>query len=553
MNMHRTRTIPLALALVMFLLWITPGLLKRDLWKADEPYSFGLVHHIVETGDWVVPTIAGQPFMEKPPFFYITAAGFVRLFSAWLEPHNAARFASALFVLLTIMFMGLAARELLGEDAVGMTIVILVGSTGLQITAHKLITDLALIAGVAAALYGFALCRRRPVPGGFWIGAGAGVGFMSKGLLAPGLVTLLAMVLPLISAEWRKSSYVRSLLIALLASLPWLLVWPVALYMRSPNLFTEWFWYQNLDRFFGFARVDHRFTPSFYLVQLPWYALPSLPLALWASWRARKVWRERPDVHVPLAAFFVMFTVFSLSSSTRNIYAMPMLLPLALLAAFGARMLPERVDTSLSRLSLALFGSLAAIVWLGWIVDMTDTPVFAAQRLHHLQPDSVHVLNKFLFAAACLYSAAWLITIVYSRRLKRPFLVNWTMGIVLVWGLMMTLWLPSLDAGSGYHRPFTVLREKIPAGYHSVMTYGVGESERALLDYYTGVTPRPLEGNGPWDCDMLLIESGSKPKEPPAGPDWRLVWQWRRLGESPDRPKEIYMLFEREGGRKLCR
>ncbi|HET7318386.1 MAG TPA: glycosyltransferase family 39 protein, partial [Nitrospirota bacterium] len=172
--MHRSRTIPTAVALALFLLWITPGLLGRDLWKADEPYSFGLVHHIVETGDWVIPTIAGQPFMEKPPLFYLTAAGFVRLFSSWIEPHDAARLASALFMLLTTVFMGLAARELMGEKAAGMTIVLLVGSTGLQVTSHKLITDLALLTGIAAALYGFTLFLRRPALGGFWIGTGTG-------------------------------------------------------------------------------------------------------------------------------------------------------------------------------------------------------------------------------------------------------------------------------------------------------------------------------------------------------------------------------------------
>ena len=56
--------------------------------------------------------------------------------------------------------------------------------------------------------------------------AGAGIGFMSKGLLAPGLVSLLAVALPLISAQWRKNTYAKSLLIAFLTSLPWPVSWP---------------------------------------------------------------------------------------------------------------------------------------------------------------------------------------------------------------------------------------------------------------------------------------------------------------------------------------
>ena len=48
--------------------WIAAGLFRHDPWKPDEADTFGLVYHILQTDDWLVPTLAGQPFMEKPPF-----------------------------------------------------------------------------------------------------------------------------------------------------------------------------------------------------------------------------------------------------------------------------------------------------------------------------------------------------------------------------------------------------------------------------------------------------------------------------------------------------
>ena len=84
------KNISLIILIALFLLWIAPGLVGRDLWKADEPYSFGIVNHMVTTGDWTVPSLAEEPFMEKPPIFYMTAAGFVKLFSPRLPPHDAA-------------------------------------------------------------------------------------------------------------------------------------------------------------------------------------------------------------------------------------------------------------------------------------------------------------------------------------------------------------------------------------------------------------------------------------------------------------------------------
>src|SRR5919201_1888811 len=78
---------PLPTTCLAAVVWLIPGLIGRDPWKPDEAYSFGLVYHIVQSGDWVIPTLAGEPFMEKPPVFYVTAALFARLLSGVLPLH----------------------------------------------------------------------------------------------------------------------------------------------------------------------------------------------------------------------------------------------------------------------------------------------------------------------------------------------------------------------------------------------------------------------------------------------------------------------------------
>jgi 4-amino-4-deoxy-L-arabinose transferase-like glycosyltransferase len=49
-----------------------PGLTGHDPWKQDEAYTFGIIRNMVASGDLVVPRVAADPFMEKPPAFYIT-------------------------------------------------------------------------------------------------------------------------------------------------------------------------------------------------------------------------------------------------------------------------------------------------------------------------------------------------------------------------------------------------------------------------------------------------------------------------------------------------
>jgi 4-amino-4-deoxy-L-arabinose transferase-like glycosyltransferase len=569
------KTIPLIFVIALFLLWITPGIVGRDLWKADEPYSFGIVNHIVATGDWVVPSLAGEPFMEKPPIFYMTAAGFVKLCSPWLQPHDAARLASAFFMLLTMLFMGLAARELFGKDHVSATLIILIGSSGLLITAHKLITDNALMAGISMAIYGLALCNRRPVPGGFWIGTGAGVGFMAKGLLAPGLIALTALALFFSCPDWRKRITLRARIAAYGAALPWLVIWPAALYIRSPALFQEWFWFQNLGRFFGISFVGREFSPFFYLMHLPWFALPSLPIALCAAWQHRGVWRERTGMQLPLVAFLVMLTVLSLSSSIRNIYALPMLLPLSLLAAAGVDSLSDRAKTVMNRIALALGGLLASVLWIGWFINLSGTPIPLARRLYQIQPDYIPLFRGPLFAIAGVYTVMWIFTMVRSSRYAHFYLLNWTAGIVLAWGLLMTIWLPWIDVGSTFRPVFTSLRGHIPSHSRSVMTLGLGESECAFLEYYTGVMPRPLMGkperaiiqsiskgsigqpgifeyNHNLNCDWLLVQNIDEQDDLPPGSDWKPVWEVRRPRNPSVQPRETFTLLKRNGGKKMC-
>jgi len=46
---------------------------------------------------------------------------------------------------------------------------------------------------------------KRPALGGFWLGTGVGIGFLSKGLLAPGVLGITAALLPLYPA-WRTAA-----------------------------------------------------------------------------------------------------------------------------------------------------------------------------------------------------------------------------------------------------------------------------------------------------------------------------------------------------------
>ena len=495
--------------IVLFLLWIIPGLVGRDPWTNDEGYTFGVVNNMVKTGDWVVSTVAGEPFMDKPPLYFATAAGLTRLLSPALQPRDAQRLASAIYLLLTLLFAGLAARELLGDRYLVPAVLILMGSTALQFFAHALITDTALLAGFAAAFYGLALAKRRAASGGFWIGTGAGIGFLSKGLLAPGVIGVTAILLPVLFGTWRRRGYLLSLLIAAAASLPWLLIWPYALYRRAPELFEEWLWVQNLGRFFGSREWKAPLLHGIQHLYLHRLALPVLPLALLAVWRHRKTWREHPVFQLPLVLLLVMLVVIGLSANTRALYTLPFLIPLSVMAAAGVDGLSPRAERIIAKSNVALFGIMAAILWTAWIVLVTGHPSALAQKLYDMQPDYRRAFIALHFAVAVAYTLAWAFAAARTLRLGSPAVASWTIGVILVWCLVTTLWLPWIEAGSSYRKVFTSLKKALPASDRELASLELDYPERAMLEYHADLLTKRIEMNDIEDCDLLLIEVGS--------------------------------------------
>ncbi|BCB25888.1 hypothetical protein SKTS_07740 [Sulfurimicrobium lacus] len=520
--------------------WVLFSLIGHDPWKPDEAYSFGLVYSILKGHDWVVPMLAGEPFMEKPPLYYLTAAGFARLFSGWLPLHDGARLASGFYMGLTLLFSGLAARELWGKGYGRLTALILIACLGLLVRTHQLITDTALLAGFTAAFYGLALAPRRLVLGGIFIGMGAGVGFMSKGLLAPGTIAITALLLPLASPTWRTRQYLISLLIALIVVLPWMTIWPYLLYQRSPQLFSEWFLVNNLGRFNGTAHLSDTHESAYYLRMLPWFAWPALPLALWTLWRQRWSGWSKQYVALPLTLFLVTLSVLSAASEGHDVYALPLLPPLAVLGAAAVETLRRGAANALDWFSVMTFGLIAIVLWAGWYATLTGHPAALASKFDRLQPGYVTHLNWPALLIAMVLSLAWLIVVLRMERGALRAIINSALGITLVWGLLATIWLPWLDAGKSYRDMFTSLHQAMPAQYDCLASRSLGEPQRAMLYYFNGIISEREEIYQP-HCSLLLVQGQPQSLEPP-GKNWRILWEGQRLGDN----SEWFTLFQKK-------
>lgn len=527
---------------LLCLIWLSTGLWGHDPWKPDEAYSFGLIYSMLQSGNWLVPTLAGEPYMDKPPLFYWTAALSAKLFFPLLPLHDGARLASGFYMALTLFFTGFTSRKLYGENRGWAAAIILIGCLGVLVRAHQIITDLALFTGCAMMLYGFAYSQERPVRAGICIGTGMGIGFMSKGFISPVLFLLIALLLPALFQNWRKRDYLRSIAIAALCSLPWLTVWPLLLYKNFPQLFTDWMWAHNIGNWLNYAKNGPDKDVFYYLKNLPWLAWPAWPLAAWAVWQSRKRMAQRDDLQLPLVCFAVMLVTLSFVPNIKEVFALPMLLPIALLATSSLSMLKRGAANALDWFSLMTFALVAILMWWGWAGLLLDNHAKITIWLKNYQPGFEPEFKPMSFVIAIVSTVLWLVLVWRVGRSMRRAVVNWLSGITLIWILAMTLWLPWLDSGKSYRNMVAALQHAMPPQYQCVGRDQLGEGQRAMLHYFGNILTRhdPMH-----HCDLRLIQGDLLTRPLLDETRWKKIWEGSRKGDK----NEHYRLYQKVGGR----
>ena len=519
--------------------WVGTGLIGHDPWKPDEAYSFGMVYHILQSGHWLVPRIAGEPYMNQPPLFYWTAAAFAKLFSPWLALHDGARLASGFYTALTLLFAGLAGRELFGKDSGWPTAIILIGCLGILVRAHQLITDLALLAGCAMMLYGYALAVRFRRHAGILIGTGMGIGFMSKGFIAPMLFLFISAGL-LSFRYWRTRYFLSVLCTALLCALPWLAIWPWLLHQHSPHLFVRWAWRDNIGRWLHYARHDFGRSAWYYVQSLPWLAWPAWPLALWAVWRERGKLRYDAEYQLLLVGFGVMLITLSFVPSIKEVYALPMLLPLSLLATAALPSLRRGAANALDWFGIMTFALIGILMWWGWAGLLLDNHAKITHWLKDYQPGFEPTFHATAFWIAVAASVLWIVLVWRVGRSMRRSVINWAFGVTLIWILAMTLWLPWLDSGKSYRGMVAQIKHALPAHYNCIGRIGLGDSQRAMLHYFGGII---THRDKPHTCSLTLVQGERNFKPMDNSSKWKKIWEGGRPGDTDER----FRLYRRIG------
>ena len=389
-----------------FLLMFRLG--ERDLRNPDEGRYAEIAREILQSGDWVKPTLYGVGYLRKPVLFYWLVAS---SFKALGANEFSARLVPALFGLFGVMSIFWFCRRFFGlETAVFASMMTATNFWYLQ-TARYLVIDAVFSFFVVGALLCYYLSYSPGPANGRWFVLSSfllGLAFMSKGFLALVLVVvpvgLYLLMTGSLMRELRRRRLLMGALVFFCVAVPW--YWMME--KREPGFILYFLGHENFKRFVS-REYEHQEPWFYYLVVLP---LTLLPWTLYlrplreAFSGMRREERADPRLFLTIAGG-TMLVFFSLSSSKLPTYIVPCIPLFLMVFAEGWR----RWTASSPKLG----GWEASAVILGasaGILTMVAGPWYVLQHAQKF-PDSLavdlRILGGGMLAGAvlCLRSFRW--------------------------------------------------------------------------------------------------------------------------------------------------
>jgi 4-amino-4-deoxy-L-arabinose transferase-like glycosyltransferase len=361
-----------------------------------EGFVAQVAREMVQTGDWLVPRVAGKPWLEKPPLPYWVVATCGLIFGRIDE--DVARLPSVLVGIFAVVLVATLAARWYGPVQ-GLLTGLIQATTFYTITYARLAeADIYLWALVLTCLWIFAREFVSPhelvapvVPPGSAVdwaaplfGIALGLTQLAKGPLFGAVMALLPCVaFVALAGRGECVRFVRWLLDwrAVVLAMVVAGAWPAAITLRHPEALNLW-WLHTFGRLGGESTLNPK-PFWYYATTLPWQLLPWTLVVLPALMPSlRRAWREAntPDRFLWLWFLLPLLVLTGVSAKHHHylIYALP---PCSFWAADGLLRLPALLQRTLRGVGVA--GTAVAVgccvLAAGWWTVSRLRPEYSAE------------------------------------------------------------------------------------------------------------------------------------------------------------------------------
>lgn len=306
--------------------------LRAPLLEPQEVRYAEIPRQMLAAGQWLVPVLHGEPYLDKPPLLYWSVMASYRIFGV---RDTSARLVPGLCGVLVVLMSYLWAYRLFGGGTALCGAMLLCLTPEFVYRGRMLTFDTLLAVWVVAALACAHLaCLDGRLRRGWWLlsALACGLGLLTKGpvalVLAAGPVAAVSWLDPRLARPGRRA-WTGYLAVAAAVAAPWY----VAVALEQPEFVGGFFWRHNVVRFvqpFDHVQPFWYYLPRLAAGLLPWtLLLPGLAL-LFRDRSAAAAQRRPAGVGFLLAAALGTIVFFSAAGCKRPTYLLPALPPLAL-------------------------------------------------------------------------------------------------------------------------------------------------------------------------------------------------------------------------------
>jgi 4-amino-4-deoxy-L-arabinose transferase-like glycosyltransferase len=315
------------------------GLNSYSLRGSTEPREAGVAAEMLQDGQFLVPLLNGQQFLEKPPLSYWLQAASMRVFG---YTPGAARLPSVVAGTATVLLLFFGVARITGAArSAWLAALFLLTMASFWMNSRIAGQDILLAFGVALALIGFWFTRETRALATGWLlyAGGIFVATFTKGVIGlavPGSVLLVYLLLETVWLRRRfaLADWLRPALFALLGLVP-LALWLLTLYrVHGAEYVREVVLTNSVDRFAGaYQRGSHAEPFYYYLKKLPETFAPWTLLLLVALWRLRRHFARDKRLLFVLCWLLAPYLMLSLSAGKRPTYLLVIYPAAAILCA----------------------------------------------------------------------------------------------------------------------------------------------------------------------------------------------------------------------------
>jgi 4-amino-4-deoxy-L-arabinose transferase-like glycosyltransferase len=510
--------------------------------------------------DWLYPNIAGLPSPEEGPLAFWLGALCIKLFGWLLGDVLAARVSNiGIFVAgtaslwytafhlgrraesqpLRLAFGGQPEPDDYGRTLADTAVLVYLGCLGLLVHSHETLAVTLQGSLLAYFLYRAVRYVEHASPrNAALIGLSLGALALTRGYASP-VVLVLALFLCTRFLKMPAADTLRhmalSLGVAVAISLVWILP-ALAAHPYNGSPVADWLaWNAGQLALPGWYSIK-----TFFRVGV-WFFWPAWPFAMWAIWAWR---RQQKLLHIvlPLSFVGVLTLLIICDPVPESGDLLKLLPPLALMAAFGLPTMKRGAINGIDWFSVMVLTTLGGVVWLFWIAKLTGWPSQLARNALKLVPGFHPEFGVIAFLVAAAATIGWFFLVHW--RISRQPSVLWRAvvlssgGLILLWVLLMTLFLPDLNYSKSYASVAQQIAAKLPPNANCIDT-NVGAAQRASFAYF-GRLPFPGVENAV-QCDYLLLQDSVRLKDDRemskkyAVRDFALLWEGRRPSDKDER------------------